>query len=100
MIEMVFFNASNHYIYIFVRNVGVIDFHLSAIYLNGNTITATCSASWQCLGKSTATNLDLPVQQVVELPLSYGSSWTSGTVFTIVVASSRGNQVTVTARGP
>jgi FlaG/FlaF family flagellin (archaellin) len=100
VVEVVFFNTTNHYIYVFVRNVGLTDFKLSAIYLNGNAITATCSASWQCLGKSSATNLDLPVQQVVELPLNYGTSWTSGTVFTIVVASSRGNQAVATARGP
>jgi len=100
VIEIVFFNTTNHYIYVFVRNVGLIDFTLSSVYVNGNAITPTCSSSWQCLGKGSATNLDLPVQQVVELPLNYGSSWPSGTVFNIVVASARGNQVQAMARGP
>lgn len=100
VIEVVFFNSTNHYIYVFVRNVGQIDFQISAVYVNGNAITPTCTSNWQCLGKTSAANLDIPVQQVVELPLNYGSSWSTGTVFTIVVASLRGNQVQAMARGP
>ena len=100
VIEIVFFNKTNNYVYLFVRNVGLVDIKLSSIYVNGNAITPTCSSPWQCLGKTSASNLDLPVQQVVELPLNYGSAWTSGTVFNIVAASSRGNQVQAMARGP
>lgn len=102
VVEVVFFNATTHYIYIFVRNVGLIDVQLAAIYVNGNLLSPQCGHLYDCLGKTSAqvANLDLPVQQVVEFDLLYGSPWVSGTVFTIVVASLRGNQAVATARGP
>jgi len=110
VVEEVFFNAtgSNHNIMIFVRNVGLIDVIIAAIYVNGNSgITFAAAQPWLCLNKNpcpvpnTATSkLDLGVQQVVEFNLNYGTSWTTGTVFTIVVTSLRGNQAVATSRGP
>jgi len=112
--EEVFFNAtsSNHNIMIFVRNVGLIDIKIARFYISTGTTTSTFSpsqsatASWLCQGMAGCVNpsgttyFDLPVQQVVEFNFNYGSSWTTGTVFTIVVATLRGNQVATTARGP
>ncbi len=110
VIEEVFFNSTgtNHNIMIFVRNVGLIDVVISAIYVNGNPgLSFGPPQPWLCLNMNpcpvpptSSTKLDLGVQQVVEFNLNYGSTWTSGTVFTIIVATQRGNQVMATARGP
>lgn len=108
VIETVFFNATctptpctgPNTIMIFVRNVGLEDIQLVAIYANGKTGLGMNSQPWLCQGKSCTLPFTLGVQQVVEFNLNYGSSWTTGTVFTIVVASARGNQAVATARGP
>ncbi|MGD0175546.1 MAG: hypothetical protein ABSC50_01830 [Candidatus Bathyarchaeia archaeon] len=102
VIENVFFNATspNHNVMIFVRNVGLEDISIVAIYVNGNSGLAFASATWLCQGKTCSLPFALGVQQVVEFNLNWGSTWTSGTVFTIVVASARGNQAVATARGP
>ncbi len=98
VIETMFFNntsgASN--IMIFVRNVGVIDIQVVAIYVNGNSLLPTGSAGYLCKALPVA----LGVQQVCEFNMLVSPTWTSGTVFTVVVASARGNQVVGTARGP
>ena len=114
VIEAVFFNNTSpaHSIMIFVRNAGQIDVGIAQIYVNGanlafNPEPSDCPTCF-CLGHTTCSlgttnaipNLDLPVQQVVEFNLNWGSTWTSGTVFTILVASYRGNQAVATARGP
>lgn len=92
MIENIFFNKTGgiHTIMIFVRNVGVINIQLVAIYVNGNP-------------QSSFNVGDLPsslgVQAVVEFNISI-TTWTSGTVFTVLVATARGNEAVATARGP
>lgn len=115
VIEAVFFNKTSpsgtNSVYIFVRNVGQIDVGIAQIYVNGTILSFNSGAgkSYLCLGASSCSlgttngkpNLDLPVQQVVEFSLYWGSTaWTSGAVFTILVASYRGNQAVATARGP
>jgi hypothetical protein len=108
VVENVFFNATctgtgctkPYSIMIFVRNVGLEDTSIVAIYVNGKTGLAFNSGKWLCQGKTCSLPFNLGVQQVVEFNMQWGSSWTSGTVFTIVVASSRGNQAVATARGP
>lgn len=90
VIEVVFFNiAGSNTMTIFVRNVGVIDIKLAAIYVNGNPPTSNNGTLPYALG----------VQQVVRFNMGI-PAWTTGTVFTVVVASARGNQAVATARGP
>jgi len=100
VIELVAFNntSGNHQIMIFVRNVGSIDIQLVAIYINGNAPQSFSTASYLCqLG---TTGVVLGVQKMCEFNMNTSTTWTSGTVFTIVVASARGNQATANARGP
>jgi hypothetical protein len=102
VIENIFFNTTGsppYTIMIFVRNVGVVEIQVVAIYVNGNTLAFVSSGSWLCQGGTCALPFRLGVQQVVEFNLQ-ASSWESGTVFTIVVASARGNQAVATARAP
>jgi hypothetical protein len=93
VIEEVFFIKSSTTIQLFVRNVGVLDIKLVAVYVNGTSYSpatgSTCSFS-----------TSLPVQQACQLNVNWGSSWNSGSTFLIVVATARGNQAIYTARGP
>jgi hypothetical protein len=100
VIETVFFNTTQNQVMIFVRNVGLVDIQIVAVYVNGTTGLAMNNAAWLCQGKTCSLPFTLPVQQVVEFNFNYGGTWTTGQVFTIVVATARGNQATATARGP
>jgi hypothetical protein len=105
VIEEVFFNSAvtPHKMVIFIRNVGVEQVSLVAIYVDGNLYTpATYVPSGYC-----TTNADGSVMLVVGsgnannvCEFSIGLGWSSGQVFSIVAASARGNQVSFTARGP
>jgi hypothetical protein len=102
VIENVIFNTTGSppdTIMIFVRNVGVIEIQIVAIYVNGNTLPFLSTGTWLCRGGTCTLPFSLGVQQVVEFNLQ-ASAWSSGTVFTVVVASARGNQATYIARGP
>ena len=87
----------------FVRNVGVEQINIVAIYINGTSITptqpsgrpATCSPT----GFPSGGQL-LPVGQVCDFYFTWSHGWNSGDMINIVVASSRGNQATYTLRGP
>lgn len=88
VIENVFFDKPNNIIRIFIRNVGVEEIKIVAIYVNGNLPNH---------------NGTLPYTLGVQIPVEFDETWTSwgsGVVFTIVVASARGNQAVATARGP
>ena len=100
VIEEVFFNktGSNHNLLIFVRNVGVQQINIVAIYVNGTTPTQN-SANWLCTIPSGGSAL-LAIQAVCEFNLLWPNAWNSGSIFNIVVASARGNQVTTTVRAP
>jgi hypothetical protein len=99
VIEEVFFNKTSPYqIFVFVRNVGFIDIDFVAIYVNGTSMTPSPSSGH---GWCTLTNpATLGVGSVCDFSLSWGSAWTSGSIFVIVVATARGNQVATTVRGP
>jgi hypothetical protein len=113
VIEEVFFNktvsgVTEDQIFVFVRNVGLININIVAIYVNGTSLTpssltghgwSTLSGTQSCTGG---------VGTVCEFSLNWPTSscspnycpWVTGDIFYIVVASARGNQVTYTARGP
>jgi archaellum component FlaF (FlaF/FlaG flagellin family) len=112
VIEEVFFNrsASPQQIFVFVRNVGLININLVAIYVNGTSLTpvTTTGHGWCTSYFGSASSASLGVGSVCEYSLQWPSSscspnycpWNSGNIFYIVIASMRGNQVTYTARAP
>jgi len=116
VIEAAFFVKSSSTLNIFVRNVGAIQVGVVAIYVNGTSISGTNlqSGGSLCSLYSSSSNNWLGVQVVCEYGLTVsqgdgvvtggaicsGLAWCSGSIFYIVVASGRGNQVAFTARGP
>jgi hypothetical protein len=99
VVENIFFNQSQTRLLVFVRNVGVLDINIAALYVNGTALTPTGSGS-TCTFSGTPPSTSLPVGGVCEFNLNWGSSWSTGSTFYIVTASTRGNQATYTARGP
>jgi FlaG/FlaF family flagellin (archaellin) len=102
VIEEVFFNKTSPYqIFVFVRNVGPLNINVVAIYVNGTSISPASGAShgW-CSFSGTPASQSLGVGSVCEFSLNWGSAWVSGSIFNILVASARGNQVATTMRGP
>jgi len=104
-IEMVFFNkTSDHALMIFVRNVGVQQISIMAIYVNGTAAGSSAlpldtTHSYLC----TTLPVSLAIGNVCEFRAYWGTTspyWTSGSIFNIVVASARGNQAAYSARGP
>ena len=103
VIEEVFFNASSNQIFVFVRNVGLININVVAIYVNGISLSPVSGPTHGWCAFSTTTtppSQSLGVGSVCDFSLNWGSAWASGTLFTIVAASLRGNQVATTMRGP
>jgi len=115
VIEEAFFTKSSNTLDIYVRNVGAIQINVVAIYVNGTSISGSNlqTGSGLCSLYSSSSNNPLVVQQVCEYGLTVtqgdgvvkggavcGSTWCSGSLFYVVVASGRGNQVVYTARGP
>jgi archaellum component FlaF (FlaF/FlaG flagellin family) len=100
-IEMVYFNrtGTNHTLMVFVRNVGVLQISIAAIYVNGTAVASSAlgTNSYLC----TTIPVTLPVGSACEFRITWGSTqWASGSMFNFVVASARGNQATYSARGP
>jgi archaellum component FlaF (FlaF/FlaG flagellin family) len=100
VIEEVFFEKNTTgQIFVFVRNVGLININVVAIYANGAPIASTSLNIATCPFSGTPPSASIPVGVVCEFswqpPL-----WTSGFTFLIVVASQRGNQVASTWRAP
>ena len=99
--ENVYFNRGQNFIRIFVRNVGVEEINVVAIYVNGTT--ALNSPGGTCTVPGSPANIS--VGRVCEFRLAW-TIWTvgnppvGGLVFNFLVATARGNQVTYTARGP
>jgi len=91
VIENVFFNKTQNLVRTFVRNVGVEDIKIVAIYINGTSLTPI-SGSPCTLPKV------LGVGAVCEF--DFNRTWSSGNIFIIVVATARGNQAATTARAP
>lgn len=100
VIEEVFFNKTSPYqIFVFVRNVGFININVVAIYVNGTLLPPQSGHGW-CSFSGTPPSKSLGVGQVCEFSLNWNSAWSKGSLFFIVVASTRGNQVASTMRGP
>jgi hypothetical protein len=103
VIEEVFFNKTSpsYQIFVFVRNVGYININIVAIYVNGISLSPVSGPShgW-CAFSGSPLSASLGVGSVCDFSLNWGSAWTSGTIFDIVVASERGNQVATSTRGP
>jgi hypothetical protein len=101
VIEEVFFekNSTAGQIFIFVRNVGLININVVAIYVNGVSVASTLTTATTCPFSGTPSSANIPVGTPCEFTWPQ-TVWTSGTPFYIVVASARGNQVATTMRGP
>jgi len=110
VIEEIFFEKNTTgQIFVFVRNVGLININVAAIYQNGTAITSYKFSTCGTPGAS-STSGSIGVSQVCELswtpPQTWSSDggsstlWNTGDIFYIVVASQRGNQVTYTSRAP
>jgi FlaG/FlaF family flagellin (archaellin) len=101
VIESVFFDktASPARVLLFVRNVGVEEINIVAIYVNGTSRTPTTGGS-MCTFTGTPPSVTLTVGAVCEFSLSWNPTWAPGAIFNILVASARGNQAAYTARGP
>lgn len=99
VVEEVFFNSSQTRLLVFVRNVGVEDIKIGAIYVNGTSLTPTGSGG-TCTFSGSPAVLQLGVGAVCEFNLNWGKTWTTGSTFLIVVATMRGNQATYITRGP
>lgn len=103
-IEMVSFNKTDHTLMVFVRNVGVQQITIEAIYVNG-TAAGTSALPLDTDDAYLCTTLPttLPIGNVCEFRLTWGTTapyWASGSIFNFVVATARGNQATYVARGP
>ena len=80
---------------IFVRNVGVESISLVAIYVNDTALQPGSGT-----GLCTALPSTIGVGQVCEFNVTWTSSWSSGSLFNLIVTSSRGNRATYTMAGP
>jgi len=121
VIEEVFFNATatgmpatvDQQIFVFVRNVGPININITAIYVNGTLLQPVSGGSrnpsW-CTFSGTLFTVGMLVGAVCEFSLNWPNTacspnycpWNTAvtTIFQIVVASARGDQVAYTARAP
>jgi hypothetical protein len=116
VIEEVFFEKNTtDQIFVFVRNVGMIDIKIAAIYQNGTSIPSSTTnfkvfQSSQCDNGVAQTQFPftIGVTQVCEFtwtpPVAGDAAcsglWCAGDIFILVVASQRGNEATSTMRGP
>jgi len=93
IIEYVSFTGK-YYLYmgIYVRNVGTIDSKIVAIYING-TIASYVTPSLQPSG-FTLTVGNVQMFNVTLLPTPPLYPWKTGSVTTVMVATSRGNSAT------
>ena len=112
VVEYVNYTKASNKMSIFVRNVGTEETNVIAIYVNGTQYTCTsasCTAGSGSMGSlCTASQLwqngpyvvTMGVETVCQFNLVWSSAWSSGSVFNIVVTTTRGNQVVVTSRAP
>jgi FlaG/FlaF family flagellin (archaellin) len=103
VVEYVNFSKGTKGITLFVRNVGVEEINVAAIYVNGTSYTGSdmnpklpCATS-TVLGAVVVT---MGVGKVCQFNLTWATTWNSGSIFNIVIATTRGNQATVTSRAP
>jgi archaellum component FlaF (FlaF/FlaG flagellin family) len=108
VVENVFFNAtaSPPTILVFVRNVGVEDVNIAAVYVNGTALTPQSAGHGStCVFSGTPLSARLTVGGVCEFSLQWappsgGTAVGKGATFYIIVASARGNQASYIVRGP
>jgi len=98
VVENVYFNSSESYIRVFVRNVGVEEIRVVAIYVNGTNPSEVSGGTCAVPGSP----VTMGVGSVCEFRLSwtFTGGYLSGSVFNLVVATARGNQAAYMARGP
>jgi len=98
VVENVYFNSSESYIRVFVRNVGVEEIRVVAIYVNGTNPSEVSGGTCAVPGSP----VTMGVGSVCEFRLSwtFTGGYVSGSVFNLVVATARGNQAAYMARGP
>src|SRR3972149_5884110 len=96
VVEVVYFNKTLgfNFIQVFVRNVGVQEVRIVAIYMNGTDYSTGLHASSPCTIPTGG--LLLTVGAVCEFRIAW-TTWTGGAVYNFVVATARGNQVTYAA---
>ena len=94
---------------VYVRNVGVEEINIGAIYVNGTQLTPWSIACDQPQPSNLPTGAiaTIPVGGYCEFKLDFSSvlapysgTLTSGSIFSIVVATLRGNRATFTVRTP
>ncbi len=103
VIEYVNFSRTTNGITLFVRNVGVEEINIASIYINGTSRAGDEMNPQSPCATSTvfgATVVRMGVGDVCQFNLTWGSTWTSGSIFNIVIATTRGNQATITSRAP
>ncbi len=119
VIEEAFFIKSSNTLDIYVRNVGAIQLNVVAIYVNGTSLSGSNIQTGTGLCSLYSGNNPLLVQPSLQAVCEYGltvtqgngvvtggaasctgQTWCTGSLFYIVVATARGNQVGYTARGP
>jgi FlaG/FlaF family flagellin (archaellin) len=105
VVENVWFNKTGgaNQMMIFVRNVGAREVKVVGLYIDGAPITLTSS---NVLAPCTVTSGSATLvvgsgnpNSVCEFRIVISPVWTTGHVFSIVVASDKGNQATYSARG-
>lgn len=85
VVEDIWFNATNQ-AWITVRNVGTIDVHVVAIYINSTSQTTTVPAI-------TSPGIAIGVGKVVTIKVTTGFSWSSQKFVYVSVATARGTVV-------
>jgi hypothetical protein len=88
---------------LFVRNVGVEEINVASIYVNGTSYSGSEMGPVSPCTTSIVfgvTVVRIVVGNVCQFNLTWTPTWSSGSVFNIVVATTRGNQATVNMRGP
>ncbi len=101
VIEYVYF-VSPTTIEVFVRNVGVEQIQIAALYVNGNSFAGTSMGTKSpCQLVNNAVTVTVgPTSNTPVCEFDIATTWTSGSTVYIVAASLRGDQATYTARGP
>ena len=103
VIEYVYFIKNpTSMIQIFVRNVGVKEIQVAAIYVNSNSFTGSfMNPQSPCTVDNNAVTMTVGQSSSTSVcQFLVATTWASGSTVSIVVATLRGNQATYWARGP
>jgi FlaG/FlaF family flagellin (archaellin) len=97
VVENVFFKKAQTTLLVYVRNVGVEQVNVVALYVNGTSLVPTAGGT--CTLTGSPLSVTLPVGDSCQFNLTL-STWSSGSVYYVIVASARGNRATYMARAP